>query len=149
MKKYPSLKKCGYEHHVQMFNDSEYSLELNGTKETIGVNLDKSVSSVVKCFNVDLGKHDFVDISLMFDAKVNNETTNNKLQAYLLSIYTIQIVHHQTMLLYDKLRVEVEGPTYQVSEPPALDLSQIEIDENIFGKISNIEPLMASIRNGE
>ena len=61
------------QHHVQMYNDTEYALELNGTKETIGVNLDKSVSSVVKCFNVDLGKHDFVDISLMFDAKVNNE----------------------------------------------------------------------------
>ena len=53
------------------------------------------------------------------------------------------------MLLYDKLRVEEEGPTYQVSEPPALDLSHIEIDENIFGKISNIEPLLASIRSGE
>jgi len=128
MMKNPSLKKCGYEHHVQMINDTEYSLELNGTKETIGVNLDKSVFSVVKSFNMDLGKHDFVDISLTFDAK---------------------ILHHQTMLLYDKLRVEEEGPTYQVSEPPALDLSQIEIDENIFGKISNIEPLLASIRSGE
>ena len=53
------------------------------------------------------------------------------------------------MLLYDKLRLEEEGPTYQVSEPPAPDLSQIKIDENIFGKISNIEPLLASIRNGE
>ena len=149
MKKYPSLKKCGYEHHVQMINDTEYSLELNGTKETIGLNLDRSVSSVVKCFNVDLGKHDYVDICLMFDAKVNHKSTKNKLQAHLLSICTIQIVHHQTMLLYDKLRVEEEGPTYQVLEPPALDLSQIEIDENIFGKISNIEPLLASIRNGE
>ena len=56
------------------------------------------------------------------------------------------------MLLYAMtiyLRVEEEGPTYQVSEPPAPDLSQIEIDENIFGKISNIEPLLASIRSGE
>ena len=75
MRKNPSLKKCGYEHHVQMINDTEYSLELNGTKETIGVNLDKSVFSVVKSFNMDLGKHDFVDISLTFDAKVSNEST--------------------------------------------------------------------------
>ena len=80
MRKNPLLKKCGYEHHVQMINDTEYSLELNGTKETIGVNLDKSVFSV-KCFSLDLGKHDFVDISLMFDAKVSNESTKQTIQA--------------------------------------------------------------------
>ena len=61
----------------------------------------------------------------------------------------MQILHHQTMLLYDKLRVDEESPAYQVTEPPPPDLSKIEIDENIFGKISNIEPLLASIRNGE
>merc|ERR1711976_452353 len=30
MKNNPSLKKCGYEHQVQMTNDTFYSVELNG-----------------------------------------------------------------------------------------------------------------------
>ena len=53
------------------------------------------------------------------------------------------------MLLFDKLRVEQEGPTYRVIEPSSPDLSKEKIDENIFGKISNIDPLLASIRDGE
>ena len=70
MNKNPGLKKCGYEHQVQMTNDTFFSLELNGTTDTIGVNLDKSVFSIAKFRNVDLGKHDFVNISLMLDKKV-------------------------------------------------------------------------------
>ena len=62
---------------------------------------------------------------------------------------TIQILHCQTMLLYDKLRVDEESTAYQVTEPPPPDLSKTKIDETAFGKISNIEPLLASIRNGE
>ena len=70
MNKNPGLKKCGYEHQVQMTNDTSFSLELNGTKDTIGLNLDESVFSIVKFRNVDLGKYDFVNISLMLDEKV-------------------------------------------------------------------------------
>ena len=73
MKENPSLKKCGYEHQVQMTNDTFYSVELNGSKDTIRVNLDERFFSIVKFMNVDLGKHDFVNVSLLFDEKVSNK----------------------------------------------------------------------------
>ena len=148
MKKNPSLKKCGYEHQVQMTNDTFFSVELNGAKDTIRVNLDESVLSIVTFMDVDLGKHDFVNVSLLFDEKVSNKY-KRLIYMSVISTCPMQILHCQTMLLYDKLRVDEESPAYQVTEPPPPDLSKIEIDENIFGKISNIEPLLASIRNGE
>ena len=76
MKKNPSLKKCGYEHQVQMTNDTFFSVELNGAKDTIRVNLDERVFSIVKFMNVDLGKHDFVNVRLLFDEKVSYKYKN-------------------------------------------------------------------------
>ena len=102
MNKNPGLKKCGYEHQVQMTNDTFFSLELNGTTDTIGVNLDKSVFSIAKFRNVDLGKHDFVNIILMLDKKVRVQSikTNNVIRDLQLNVqsrfFTVKLCFSMT-----------------------------------------------------
>jgi len=51
------------------------------------------------------------------------------------------------MSLYDKLRVDEEATNYVIYKLPEPDLSKIEVDVPSYGNISNIEPLLASIRN--
>ena len=71
MRKNPRLKKCGYEYKVQLVNDTDYSLKMNGSEDKIGINLDVGFFSLVKINNVDLGNLDFLDITLKIDEKVN------------------------------------------------------------------------------
>ena len=71
MRKNPELIKCGYEHQVQMKNGMDYSLELNGSEATARLNLIENVFSMVEFKNVDLGKHDFLDMSVLFGEKVS------------------------------------------------------------------------------
>lgn len=56
-----------------MTNDTFFSVELNGAKDTIRVNLDERVFSIVKFMNVNLGKQDFVNVRLLFDEKVSTK----------------------------------------------------------------------------
>ena len=51
------------------------------------------------------------------------------------------------MSLYDKLRVDEEAANYVIYKQPEPDLSKIEVDVPAYGIISNIEPLLASIRD--
>ena len=51
------------------------------------------------------------------------------------------------MSLYDKLRVDEEAVNYVIYKPAEPDISKMEVDVPAYGTISNIEPLLASIRD--
>ena len=53
-----------------------------------------------------------------------------------------------TVLIFDKTRVDKEGAFYIVDMLKSKDLSTSTVDFGSFGSINNIEPFLASYRDG-
>jgi len=127
IKENPGWKKCGYETPNSLKNGTEYEVEVFGAVEALKLDLNCSIFASAQFPTIQVSGHDFIELAI---------STEN------------QTPVKATVSLYDELRVDIDAPSYVIKKTPNPALSNVKIDEVTFGKISNIEPLLASVRMG-
>merc|ERR1719342_602171 len=66
----------------------------------------------------------------------------------ILNYFDPKVIGSCTVLIFDKTRVDKEGAFYTLNMVQDKDLSNSTVDFGSFGSINNIEPFLASYRDG-
>jgi len=122
----PVWMKCGYEEKIKMRHGVSYTVEVAGHSTKVQID-------TKRCF--------FDEI------QINNFSYDNDF-LHLQIKELDKVVRSCTVLIFDKTRVDKEGAFYIVDMLKSKDLSTSTVDFGSFGSINNIEPFLASYRDG-